>query len=189
MVGIEIIPNWHPIFVHFSIGLLSISGLFYLASLVFKKESFLIVARWNLWVGSIMTVGTVLAGLYAYYTVAHDGASHIAMMDHRNWALPTAGIFLILALWSFWKQRTAKTASAPFVLIMLFASALLAVTGYKGAEVVYRHGAGVMRLPVIQGDGGHDSHDHGAMGHGNKSIQEIKPEDGHQNSDGHNHNH
>ena len=40
MMGIEIIPNWHPIFVHFSVALLSISALLYLAGLVFKKNAF-----------------------------------------------------------------------------------------------------------------------------------------------------
>ena len=37
---------------------------------------------------------------------------------------------------------------------------LLAITGYKGGEVVYRHGGGVMRMPVILEDGGHGSHSH-----------------------------
>ena len=37
-MGIEIIPNWHPIFVHFSVALLSVSGLIFLASTLLKKE-------------------------------------------------------------------------------------------------------------------------------------------------------
>lgn len=158
---IQIIPNWHPIFVHFTIGLLSISTLLYLAALIFRKQNLLIAARWNLWIGAIMTVGTVLAGLYAYGTVAHDGSSHAAMTDHRNWSLPTAAIFVVLALWAAWKQRGAKTVPPVFVAVMLLASGLLSVTGYKGAEAVYRHGIGVMRIPEIQGDGGHESHSHG----------------------------
>lgn len=157
---IEIIPNWHPIFVHFTIGLLSVSALFYLAGSVFKNENFLIAARWNLWVGAMITLGTVGAGFYAYYTVAHDELSHAAMTNHRNWALATAGTFILLALWAAWKQRGAKTVSAFFVIAILLASGLLAVTGYKGGEVVYRHGIGVMSLPEVQGEGGHESHSH-----------------------------
>lgn len=103
MMDFEIIPNWHPILVHFTIGLLSISALLYLAGLVLKKENLLIAARWNLWIGTTITVGTVLAGLYAYNTVAHDAPSHAAMTDHRNWALVTAGTFVLLALWALWK--------------------------------------------------------------------------------------
>lgn len=162
-MNIEIIPNWHPIFVHFSIGLLGISTLFYLGGLIFKRPHLLTVARWNLYAGALITVATVLAGLYAYSTVTHDGPSHAAMTDHRNWALFTAATFILLALWSGWKQREAITVSPVFVVAILSASVLLAITGYKGAEAVYRHGIGVMRLPEIHGDGGHTSHTHGDM--------------------------
>lgn len=179
-MNIEIIPNWHPIFVHFTIGLLGISALLYLAGLVLKKENLLVAARWNLWIGAAMTICTVMAGLYAYNTVTHDGPSHAAMTDHRNWALPTAGVFLVLALWVAWKQRGDKIVSPVFVSAMLLASGLLAVTGYKGAEAVYRHGIGVMRMPEIHGDGSHGSHSHGNM---QEHHQEMKSLPTHDHSD------
>lgn len=160
-MNIEIIPNYHPIFVHFTIGLLSVSALLYLLGSILKKENLFIAARWNLWIGAVLTIGTVIAGFDAYNSVGHDAASHAAMTDHKNWALPTAGIFLALAVWAAWKQRGAQTVSPIFVSIIVLASILLAVTGYKGGEVVYRHGTGVMRMPEIHGDGGHGSHRHG----------------------------
>jgi uncharacterized membrane protein len=188
MMNVEIIPNYHPIMVHFTIGLLSISALFYLAGSILKKENLLVAGRWNLWIGAILTVGTVIAGFDAYNTVGHDAASHAAMTDHKNWALPTAGIFLALALWAAWKQRGAKTVSPAFVAAIVLASGLLAVTGYKGGEVVYRHGTGVMRMPEIQGDGGHDSHDHGGMaGHHETEEQAAPQEESHHDHSGHEH--
>jgi uncharacterized membrane protein len=36
---IEIIPNWHPLLVHFTVGLLSTSVLFYLASAVLSHTN------------------------------------------------------------------------------------------------------------------------------------------------------
>ena len=156
----EIIPNWHPMFVHFSIGLLTIASVLYAMGYVLRKQNLLIAARWNLWLGSLISIGTVLAGLYAYNNIAHDGALHIAMTSHRSWALPTAAVFLSLSLWAALKQRGATQVSGLFVLLMLGSSAALAVTGYKGAEVVYRHGGGVMRMPVINADGRHGSHLH-----------------------------
>lgn len=174
MMEMEIIPNYHPIFVHFTIGLLSISVLLYLAGSIFRKENLLIAARWNLWIGALLTVGTVIAGFDAYNTVGHDAESHAAMTDHKNWALPTAGIFSLMALWALWKQRGAQTVSPVFVAAIVLASGLLAVTGYKGGEVVYRHGTGVMRMPEIHGDGGHDSHSHGEEGHAMEKMQEPK---------------
>ena len=65
MMNMEIIPNWHPIFVHFTVALLSISSLLYLAGFLLKKPHFLIIARWNLWIGGAITVAIVLAGFYA----------------------------------------------------------------------------------------------------------------------------
>lgn len=170
---LEIIPNWHPIFVHFTIGLLSIAALLYLVGSILKEEHLLLVARWNLWIGALMTIGTVLAGWDAYNTVTHDVLSHAAMTDHRNWALVTAAIFILLALWVFWKQRGVKTVSLVFVIAILIGAGLLAVTGYKGGEVVYRHGMGVMRMPAVQGDGGHGSHSHDSSGAHHESSKPV----------------
>jgi len=76
---IEIIPNWHPIFVHFTVALFSVSAIFYILSVLIKKSAigmeFSIVARWCLWVGTSLTIATLAAGFYAYYTVAHDTPS------------------------------------------------------------------------------------------------------------------
>lgn len=177
MMNMEVIPNWHPIFVHFTVGLLSISALLYLAGLVLKKPNLLIAARWNLWIGAVITVGTVIAGFDAYNTVAHDGASHAAMTNHKKWALVTAGVFITLAAWSLWKHRGAKSVHPVFVGLILLASVLLAVTGFKGGEVVYRHGTGVMRMPMVSGDGGHGSHEHGGTdSHDMKAMPDHHPE-------------
>ena len=174
-MNMEMIPNWHPLLVHFTIALLSISVVLYLAGYILKKPQLLLVGRWNLWIGALFTIVTILAGLDAYNSVSHDALSHAAMTDHKKWAIPTGSIFIALALWALWKHRGAKTVHLAFVLIMLLASLSLAITGYKGAEVVYRHGTGVMRMPMIMGDGGHDSHEHSSQGHG-KMDQEKTPE-------------
>lgn len=147
---IEIIPNWHPIFVHFTIGLLSVSALLYLAGTILRNATLLTVARWNLWIGASITAGTVLAGFHAYNTVTHDAPSHIAMTDHRNWALLTASVFIILGAWSFFKQRGARNVHPLFVAAMILGAGLLAVTGYKGGEVVFRHGLGVQSTPDMR---------------------------------------
>ena len=97
---IEIIPNWHPLFVHFAIALLCASTLFFaLAALnIFstQREAWIQVGQWNLWLGIAFGVITVLAGVLAYNSVNHDGPSHVAMTDHRNWALVTIVVFIVL---------------------------------------------------------------------------------------------
>jgi len=191
MMGVEIIPNWHPIFVHFTVALLSISALLYLVGLALGKPNLLVAARWNLWIGAVITIGTVLAGFYAYNTVAHDGPSHAAMTDHKNWALVTASVFGVLAIWALAKHRGAKSVSSGFVVLILLASVLLGVTGFKGGEAVYRHGLGVMRMPEVHGDGGHGSHSHGegagAGHHGADTAKSEETGDHHGSESGHDH--
>jgi uncharacterized membrane protein len=147
---IEIIPNWHPIFVHFTIALLTISTFLYIAGIALRKEHLLIVARWNLWIGVTVTVGTLLAGLYAYNTVVHDDVSHVAMTDHRNWALSTAAVFVLLALWALKTQCGARTVNPLFAVAMVLATGLLFITGYKGGDVVYQYGLGVLSTPDMR---------------------------------------
>lgn len=163
---IEIIPNWHPIFVHFTVALMStavgFAVLAYIAKF-FKKipetyvTQFEIVSRWCLWIVVIITIGTILAGFYAYNTVNHDATSHIAMTHHRNWALATAVIILLMGCWSLWRYIKGKEVTLLFVIAMLIAEALLLCTAWRGSELVYRYGLGVMSLPQAEGS---DHHHH-----------------------------
>lgn len=160
---IEIIPNYHPIFVHFTLGLLgSAVGLFVLARIISKpdlRHQLLTVAHWNLWLGALVTIITVGAGFYAFNTVDHDDPSHVVMLEHRNLALGTFAIVLILAAWSWRKYRPAKQVSTSFLAVALFAGGLLVSTAWHGAELVFRHGLGVISLPDL------DAHQHGGDGH------------------------
>lgn len=170
----EIIPNLHPVFVHFTVALLLLSvGLFVITPFVKSplKEQWQTVARWSLWFGAAITIVTGFAGLYAYNTVAHDTPSHLAMTDHRNWAIVTIVLFLALAAWSIIWVRKGKLLGPVFVVCMVVAGLVLASTAWRGGEVVYRYGLGVMSLPKAEGEG--HSHSHAAGGgHGGDSEHE-----------------
>ncbi len=197
----EIIPNYHPIFVHFTVALLSVSTVLFITALLLKqilpeslRNQLLIVARWNLWLGASITLVTVAAGFQAYNSVAHDGPSHAAMTDHRNWALATAGLFGVVAIWSVFRARSGSAPGRLFVVLLLAAQLVLLSTAWRGGELVYRYGLGVMSLPQSQGDG-HD-HSHGpGEGHGDHgadSQEEPMNFDGLEESmqhDGHDHEH
>lgn len=101
-----------------------------------------------------ITVITVVTGWYAYNTVAHDEPSHLAMTDHRNWALATAGLFLFATVWSILRYRVGKEASALLLALLLVAITALGGTAWRGGEVVYSYGLGVMSLP------NRDEHEH-----------------------------
>lgn len=172
MMKIEIIPNWHPILVHFTIGLLGISVVLFLMGTLIRKgplhSQLATAARWNLWLGAALTVGTVLAGFYAFNTVSHSReAQHLAMLDHRKWALSTATLFLTLAAWSLIANLRGNAAFSGFchyifIALTVVAGLMLAATGYKGGELVYRHGLGVMAVPAME----EEHHEHGDHEHG-----------------------
>ena len=157
---IEIIPNWHPLFVHFTVALLSISvGLFMFAWLLKEhrwRNQWLHAANWNLWLGAGFAIATVTAGWFAFNSVAHDPPSHAAMTDHRNWAFTTLAVVLLLALWSLRRYRNGREPHVPFMLVALIMAGLLVSTGWRGGELVYRYGLGVMSLPTSD-EKGHTS--------------------------------
>jgi len=180
----EIIPNWHPLLVHFTIALYATSALLFTLG-YFGAEN-----RWkakitgaayiNLWLGAVITVLTVAAGIYAYNTVAHDAPSHLAMTDHRNWALATAAFFWGLAVWSAFRYRAGKAVGLFFVVALLIGAGLLGVTGFKGGDVVYRYGLGVMSLPKAEGEGHNHSHSHeNGADHDHAAQAAPKTDDGH----------
>lgn len=186
----EIIPNWHPLLVHFTIALYVISALlFALGYFVTEnawKQKFTSAAYINLWLGALITVLTVAAGIYAYNTVGHDAPSHLAMTDHRNWALATAAFFWVLAIWSVFHYRTGKAIGLFFVMSMIIGAGLLGATGFKGGEIVYRYGLGVMSMPKAEGEGHDHSHEDGAEhDHDASAATEITHDDNNAEPHGH----
>jgi uncharacterized membrane protein len=165
---VEIIPNWHPILVHFTVALLSLAVVLsvmvaFLADGKLRQQ-WRLVAQWNLWLGAGITLLTVAAGVVAYNTVAHDTPSHEAMTEHRNWALVTAALFIGLALWSWQRARADKAPGGVLLAGLLIGGVLLAATAWHGGELVYRYGLGVKSLPKASahdhaGGAEHD-HDH-----------------------------
>lgn len=183
---IEIIPNMHPFLVHFTIGLLITSVALFFAGMALKAKvaghRLTIAARWNLWIGTGFAFVTVAAGYQAYNTVAHDDLGHAAMILHLKWAW-VALLLFVAAAGLAWRDRLRPAGAAlPLALMLLLGAAALSVTGYLGAENVYRHGLGVMRLPQIESP----DHDHGGPTEGALSDDaRVSPE--HDSGAGHDH--
>ena len=148
---------WHPVFVHFSVALLSVATAFYVLASLFPdarlRRQWITVAEWNLWVGFGFAVLTVLFGWLAYDTVDHDDQSHAVMQTHAVLALTTAAGFALLTLGSIWHRKDGSYPAWLFTGPMVVCFGLLLLTGLRGGELVYKHGlavdaAGPVSVPV-----------------------------------------
>ena len=164
---IEIIPNWHPVFVHFPIAFATAAVFFFVAGKLFKEKTwvaqYLLVGRWMLWAAANFACIAAVFGWLAYNSVAHDEAGHLAMTMHRNWALAALGALVLLAALEAWSRRSAEPPSYGFLILLVAAWLLVVSAAWHGGEVVYRHGLGVMALPDIhdeQDDAGGHEHIH-----------------------------
>ena len=185
----QVIPNFHPIVVHFPIALTIIAFLLSIAA--YARRSHPISAQlaaaghFTLWFAAIGAATAVLFGWLAYNSVNHDDAGHAAMLLHRSWAVPTAIGLILLASWDAWKYRVNELISVPMLFVLFLLSQSIAITGWLGGEVVYRHGIGVLSLPTSEG-AGHSNHEHGTSdttGHSHQG-KATQPEA----ASGHHHN-
>lgn len=168
---VEIIPNWHPLFVHFPIAYATAALFFLAAGKLGNEKSWatqcLTFARWMLWAAAIFAGIAAVFGWFAYNSVDHDEAGHLAMTTHRNWALATVGALLVLTVLDLRSWRATLPPSYGFLLLMMLSWTMVVSTAWHGGEVVYRHGLGVMSLPEVEGPG--HPHEHGA-GHEHGDI-------------------
>lgn len=140
----EIIPNWHPAVVHFPIALaVTATLLLLLGRLRPGNQTFLASGRLLVLCAALSAVLAAALGWYAFQTVEHDGAGHLVMLRHRNWALAGTAGLIALAVWDSLRQHAGQPPHATLLPIMLALSASLGVTGWLGGEMVYRHGIGV----------------------------------------------
>ncbi len=148
---VEIVPNWHPVFVHFPIALVLVAVGLHLVAPVLPaawREQGLVVARWNLWLAAAAVLVTVATGWQAFNSVDHDDAGHAAMLEHRFWALITSAVVLVLAAWAAWTQLRHRRTGVTFLGVLVVAGALILTTAWHGGELVYRHGLGVRSFPA-----------------------------------------
>jgi len=158
---LEIIASLHPITVHFTIGLLSSAVVLYVIGRISPPaRQLLVVARWNLWLGSASALLTLGSGWAAYYTVSHDAMSHTAMEVHRNWGHIVVVFFTAAAIWVWIQERRASQIPFLGLLLLACAQTVLVITGWLGGELVYHFGLGVKALPQIEEEG--HGHSHGS---------------------------
>lgn len=151
-------PNLHPLIVHFAVAFLMAGPvLLFISAMRGKRSGVKSAGDWMLTLGIVAILAAIGAGLQAYYTVQHDEPSHVAMTDHRNWAIVTAVIFILFGIWRYLRRN--HVPSIQFATLLFVPVVLLVITGWKGGHLVYYYGLGVSNLPDVMSDG--HAHDHG----------------------------
>ena len=145
---LEILPNYHPILVHFTVAMLTISTLFFIVAVMNNNsKNILMTAYINLWVGIVITIFTLLLGFIAYYTVGYNNSHDLLVMqEHRNWGILTLLLYLfigLLSIFSYYKNIKYKKL---WLCLLILANIILGIASYKGGELVYKYGIGTMHI-------------------------------------------
>ena len=137
--------NFHPLFVHFPIGLLFTSAVVALWAQATKRPGAHLVARVLLWLGTLGAAAAVTTGFLGEQTVAHVKGAHGVIEEHERYAYILLGLSALLSAWALvsWRRRGAPPAPAAAWILGQFALlAMLVLTANEGGELVHELGVG-----------------------------------------------
>jgi uncharacterized membrane protein len=145
---VTILPGWHPIVVHFPLGLVVTGALLLLAARILRQErhaaTLATVGTWNLCLGAFAALVALATGLAATLHLQVGPAAHQAISLHMRWAMFTTLALLLLAVWRGAGSAQESRPCWVFLVILLAATTALVVTGYRGGQNVYRYAVGVV---------------------------------------------
>jgi uncharacterized membrane protein len=135
----------HAMVIHFPIALLMAGFLSEIIALFVKKEFFGNAAFYLLLLGAMGATIAYISGSYAGEGI-EEGPLKAPMELHEQAATITLWLAIITALFRivifYFKYNRSWTKWMGIVLFMSLAGAV-ALTGYRGGQLVYKHGAGV----------------------------------------------
>jgi uncharacterized membrane protein len=129
---------WHPFIVHLPLVALVLAAFCDLLAAWRPGPRWRDAASLLWWVGLAGLVAAVVTGLVAYNRVDHSDPAHEVLTLHRNLALVSGAVLLGTAAWR-WRRPFSRAAAALGIVGVLG----LAIVGYVGGEMVYRHALGI----------------------------------------------
>lgn len=146
------VPGWHPVVVHFPLALILTATPLLLAARLLcgdaPASTAAIVGTWNLCLGALAALFALATGLGAVLDLDVNAAARQAISLHMKWAMFSTLALVLLAVWRGAGAAPRSRPSWVFIIVLLAATAALAVTGYRGGQNVYEFGVGVKRIAV-----------------------------------------
>lgn len=139
--------HWHPMMVHFPLGLTLAAMLCFAGSLLPRlrslQGSLATAGSWNLMLGGAGILITLVTGLIAVMHLKLVDGAQYSVSRHVIWAICSSQLITLLALWRGLARALAAPPGWLFLTLLLVACGGLIVTGYYGGENVYHYALGV----------------------------------------------
>ena len=162
--GLKSVANVHPLFVHFPIALLLTSVALFFTGKVINRDEFLTVAKWDLLLGSLSGVVTVVTGFIAANTLPHNNDIHQAMTTHRIIMILVVLISLSLSGYAMYQRNLSDIKKNVYFFVgLILMAALLTIGADYGGKMVFKYGAGTELFKKMNPEPEHshdDNHSH-----------------------------
>ena len=139
--------NIHPLIVHFPIALIIVVFILDFLGAAGRRQSLISAANILSIFAALAAVAAVVTGLIAEESVWHTDEAQELIELHETIGFAVLGAALISLLYRPALKKKKKKGSLLWVavIISLVAAILVGYEGYLGGEIVYRHGAGVLK--------------------------------------------
>ncbi len=169
MDGEFVKPNWHIMFMHYPIGLVTVGFFAELLGAIFRLPGLRYSARWMIGIGALLGLPTAILGIYAFRDVVAPGPIDLGMtwsevVATSTWSQPvydavwwhvwlnaSASVLLVLVtvIWIASSPAGRKTGYLPLLGMTFIALVAMSSGAWFGGEMVYSHGAGVVSEPSM----------------------------------------
>ncbi len=140
----ENMPPLHPIFVHYTIALLSIGLLCEILSRIIKTDTLKNVAWWNLLFGFMAVIATAITGLIDEESVPHSGEVREIVETHEALGLSALGIFILLfIIYTLMRVDILRKYAVLALIVWIIGVVIIFTGGLFGGKLVYEYGVGV----------------------------------------------
>ncbi|MGA1196870.1 MAG: DUF2231 domain-containing protein [Candidatus Latescibacterota bacterium] len=137
--------DYHPLIVHFPIALLITGSLAEFFALIFKRDDLRHFAFWALVLGLTGTIAAYISGSIAEEAVEHIPSLHNSLEAHEEIAtialctwIGLVGLRILLTLRNWLDSSIFRV----YLALLMAGTILIGITGYRGGQLVYQHGAG-----------------------------------------------